>query len=114
MKTTTIPGFCTLCRSRCGTLNHVRVGKLIAVEELPSHPTGRATCAKGRAAPELVDHPERILYPLKRTNPKGDPNPAWQRISWEEALDEVAARLNDIRTRGAERVAFAVTTPSGT
>lgn len=114
MKTTTIPGFCTLCRSRCGTLNHVRDGKLIAVEALPSHPTGRATCAKGRAAPELVDHPERILYPLKRTNPKGDPNPGWQRISWEEALDEVAARLNDIRTRGAERVAFAVTTPSGT
>lgn len=112
--TTSVPGFCTLCRSRCGTLNHVHDGKLIAVEALKDHPTGRGTCAKGRAAPELVYHPERILYPLRRTRPKSDADPGWERISWEEALDEITSRLNDIRTRGAERVAFAVTTPSGT
>lgn len=112
--TTPIPGFCTLCRSRCGTLNHVQDGRLIAVEALKEHPTGRGTCAKGRAAPELVYHPERILHPLKRTRPKGADDPGWERIGWEEALAEITSRLDDIRTRGAERVAFAVTTPSGT
>ncbi|WP_339934289.1 molybdopterin-dependent oxidoreductase [Vreelandella glaciei] len=109
-----LPGFCTLCRSRCGTLNHVQNGKLVAVEALAGHPTGRGTCAKGRAAPELVNHPERILYPLKRTRPKNGGDPGWKRISWEEALTEIADRLNEIHARGAERVAFAVTTPSGT
>ena len=54
---------------------------------IPSHPTGQALCAKGRAAPELVYHPDRLLHPLKRTRPKGDPDPGWQRISWDEALD---------------------------
>lgn len=110
-----IPGYCTLCRSRCGTLNTVDNDRLIAVEADPDHPTGQATCAKGRAAPELVHGQKRILYPLKRTRPKGDENPGWQRISWDEALTEIADRLGDYRERfGAESVAFSVTTPSGT
>ena len=113
-KATAIPGFCTLCRSRCGTLNHVRDGRLIAVEALQDHPTGRGMCAKGRAAPELIEHPDRILYPLRRTRPKDGGDPGWVRIGWDEALDEITNRLGEIRTRGPERVAFAVTTPSGT
>ena len=115
VRTTTIPGFCTLCRSRCGTLNHIRQDRLIAVQPLGDHPTGRGTCAKGRAAPELVDHPERILHPLKRTRPKDGGDPGWVQIGWDEALDEIASRLGELRaTQGAESVAFAVTTPSGT
>jgi len=35
---------------------------------------------KGRAAPELVHHPERLLHPLRRTTPKGSVEPGWQRI----------------------------------
>ncbi|QJQ96338.1 MULTISPECIES: molybdopterin-dependent oxidoreductase [Halomonadaceae] len=113
--TTSIPGYCTLCRSRCGTLNHVANDRLIKVEALEGHPTGRGTCAKGRAAPELVDHPDRLLYPLKRTRPKGSDDPGWVRIGWDEALDEIASRLRELRDRyGAESVAFSVTTPSGT
>ena len=48
-------GYCTLCRSRCGSLNHVLDGRLVAVSPNPTHPTGAALCAKGRAAPELID-----------------------------------------------------------
>jgi anaerobic selenocysteine-containing dehydrogenase len=68
---------------------------------------------KGKAAPELVYHPERLLYPLRRTNPKGAPDPGWQRITWDEALDTVAARLLDLaRAHGPECVVFGITSPS--
>jgi len=108
-------GFCTLCRSRCGSINTVEDDRLISVRPAAGHPTGKAMCTKGKAAPELVHSPRRLMHPMRRTRPKGDPDPGWRRISWEEALDEVAARLGQIKQRhGAEAVAFGVTTPSGT
>jgi anaerobic selenocysteine-containing dehydrogenase len=110
-----IPGFCALCRSRCGCISTVVDGKLVSVDPDPSHPTGGALCVKGRAAPELVYAPDRLLYPVKRTRPKGDSDPGWVRISWEEALDWTAQQMRAVADRhGAEAVAFAVTTPSGT
>jgi anaerobic selenocysteine-containing dehydrogenase len=110
-----IPGFCALCTSRCGCEAVVEDGRLVAIEPDPSHPTGKALCAKGRASPELVEAPDRLLYPLRRTRPKGDPDPGWRRISWDEALDETAAALRRIAAEsGPEAVAFGVTTSSGT
>jgi hypothetical protein len=53
-----IPGYCALCISRCGSIAVVDNGRFTALEPDPSHPTGQALCAKGRAAPELVYHPE--------------------------------------------------------
>jgi len=114
-KTEIKEGYCTLCRSRCGSLNHVVDGRLVAVTPNPTHPTGAALCAKGRAAPELVESPLRLNKPLKRTTPRGSDSPEWVEIGWPEALDEIAERLGAIRREsGAETVAFAVTTPSGT
>ena len=108
-----IPGYCALCVSRCGSIAVIENGCFVALEPDPSHPTGKALCAKGRAAPELVYHPDRLLYPLKRTRPKGDPNPGWQRISWEEALGLTAARLRTIaEEHGPESVVFSVVSPS--
>jgi anaerobic selenocysteine-containing dehydrogenase len=102
-----IPGYCALCVSRCGSIAVVESGRFVALEPDPSHPTGQALCAKGRAAPELVYHPDRLRYPLKRTHPKGDPDPGWQRISWDEALDLTAARLRQLAERhGPESVVF--------
>ena len=110
-----IPAFCPLCTSRCGCEAIVEGGRLVALEPDPSHPTGKALCAKGRASPELVEAPERLLVPLRRTRPKGDPDPGWQRIGWDEALDETAAGLRRIAAEsGPEAVAFAVTTTAGT
>ncbi len=108
-------GYCALCRSRCGCVNLVEDGRLVAVEPDPGHPTGEHLCAKGRAAPELVHHPERLTRPLRRTAPKGADDPGWQEIGWDEALDEIARRLGDLaREAGPEAVTFAITTPSGT
>ncbi len=108
-----IPGYCALCVSRCGSIAVVENGRFVALEPDPSHPTGKALCAKGRAAPELVYHPDRLLYPLRRTRPKGDPDPGWQRISWDEALDLMAIQLRRIAVEhGPESVVFSVVSPS--
>jgi anaerobic selenocysteine-containing dehydrogenase len=108
-----IKGYCALCVSRCGSIAVLENGRFVALEPDPSHPTGKALCAKGRAAPELVYHPDRLLYPLKRTRPKGDPDPGWQRISWDEALDLTAANLRQIAgEHGPESVVFSVSSPS--
>jgi anaerobic selenocysteine-containing dehydrogenase len=110
-----IPAFCPLCVSRCGCEAVIDNGHLVAIEPDRSHPTGAAICAKGRASPELVEASDRLLYPLRRTRPKGDPNPGWQRITWDEALAETATQMQRIAAEsGPEAVAFAVTTSSGT
>ncbi len=106
--------FCTQCRSRCGCIAVVENGKLKSVEPDPAHPTGAKLCPKGRAAPELVHHPDRLTTPLRRTAPKGAQDPAWRAMSWDQALTEIAGRMAGIRSaHGAEQVAFSVTTPSG-
>ncbi len=104
-----------MCRSRCGCVSRVRDGRLVAVEPDPDHPTGQALCAKGRAAPEMVYSPDRVLHPMRRTRPKGDPDPGFRRVSWDEALDCTALAMRRIAAEsGPEAVAFALTTPSGT
>lgn len=107
--------FCTQCRSRCGCVAVVEDGRLTGIEPLPGHPSGEKLCPKGRAAPELVYHPDRLTRPLRRTAPKGAADPAWQTIPWDEALGEIASRMAGIAAlHGPEQVAFSVTTPSGT
>jgi anaerobic selenocysteine-containing dehydrogenase len=108
-----VPTFCPLCVSRCGGTATITDGAFVALQPDPAHPTGQALCVKGKAAPELVYHPERLLYPLRRTNPKGAPDPGWQRIGWDEALDTVANRLLELaRAHGPESVVFGTTSPS--
>ncbi|HEX6255159.1 MAG TPA: molybdopterin-dependent oxidoreductase [Euzebyales bacterium] len=111
--TTQVPTFCPLCVSRCGAKATVSDGRFVALEPDPSHPTGRALCVKGRAAPDIVAHDERLLHPMRRTTPKGSADPGWERISWDDALDVVAARLEALADdHGPECVVFGATSPS--
>ncbi len=108
-----VPGYCALCVSRCGSIAVVEDGRFVALQPDPSHPTGKALCAKGRAAPELVYHPDRLLHPMKRTRPKGDPDPGWERMSWDEALELCATRLRELAEEsGPESVVFTIASPS--
>jgi anaerobic selenocysteine-containing dehydrogenase len=108
-----IPCFCALCVSRCGAIATVADGKFVALDADPEHPTGQALCLKGKVAPEIVDHPKRLLRPLKRTRPKGDADPGWVEIGWDEALDTVATKLRRIAAEhGPEAVVFTSASPS--
>ena len=97
--TSTIHGYCALCTAHCATLATVKNGRVTRLEADHDHPNGGVICIKGKAAPELVYHPERLNYPLKRTHSKSDPDPGWQRVSWDQALEEIAAKLLAIRDR---------------
>ncbi|HKX16776.1 MAG TPA: molybdopterin-dependent oxidoreductase [bacterium] len=110
-----IHGYCGFCIARCGTVATVEDGRFTRLDADPSHPTGLAICAKGRAAPEIVYHPERLTHPLRRTRRKGDPDPGWERISWNEALNLTAAAMREAAERyGPHAVAFTASSPSTT
>ena len=99
--------YCALCISQCAVLCHVENGRLVKVEPDRSHPNGQSICPKGVAAPQLVYNAQRLRHPLKRTRPKGDPDPGWVKVSWEEALAEAAERVQAVRAaHGPEAVGF--------
>jgi len=110
-----INGFCGLCIARCGTVATLEDGRFTRLDPDPAHPTGAAICAKGRAAPELVYHKDRLKRPLRRTRPKGDSDPGWEEISWDTALDQIAdAMRRTARQYGPEAVAFSQSSTSTT
>ena len=94
-----IPGMCQLCSTVCGIIGYVKEGRLIKVEGNPQDPNSRGhLCARGQAALNHLYHPERLLYPLKRVGARGEGK--WKRISWDQALDEIAAKLKSVRDSG--------------
>lgn len=94
-------GNCRMCmQGDCLTLNKVVDGVLVKIEGNPESPTNRGNlCPRGASAIMTMYNPYRVKTPLKRTNPrKGlDEDPGWVEISWEEALETVAAKLREIR-----------------
>jgi len=110
-----LKGYCGLCIARCGTIATVQDGRFTRLDPDPSHPTGAAICAKGRAAPELVYSKSRLTRPLRRRHPKADPDPGWEEVSWEEALDAIAAAMRRLADQfGPQSVAFSQSSPSTT
>ena len=79
------------CPDTCGVLTTVEDGRAIDFRGDPDNPITRGwLCAKVRPYLDHVYHPDRVLYPLRRVGPKGGGR--WQRVSWAEALDEIARR----------------------
>ena len=85
-----VRGYCALCTAHCATIATVENGRVTRLDPDHDHPNGGVICIKGKAAPELVYNQDRLDYPLRRTRPKGAPDPGWQRVSWDEALDDIA------------------------
>ena len=105
--------FCPMCVSRCGATATVEGDRLIAIGPDPAHPTGRAVCVKGKAAPHVIESPDRLLHPLRRTSPKGSADPGWETIGWDEALETIAGKLRQIADEsGPESVVFGSASPS--
>jgi anaerobic selenocysteine-containing dehydrogenase len=89
-----VPTTCFNCESACGLLAYVdrETLEVKKFEGNPEHPGSRGrTCAKGPATLNQVTDPDRILFPLKRAGRRGENR--WQRVSWDEALDDIAPRI---------------------
>lgn len=101
------PGVCLQCGVTDGLVGFVENGRLVKVEGSVKHPNTRGRlCAKGQAGPQLVYDPYRIKWPMMRKGERGDPNAKWERISMDEAIDEVVKRLKDIRREDPGRYVF--------
>ena len=103
----TVSAYCYQCVAGPDLLK-VRIEDGIATEITPNfdaaqiHPAGGKVCVKAYGLVQKVYNPHRVAQPMKRTNPKkgrGE-DPAFVPISWDEALDLVARKLNDARARG--------------
>jgi formate dehydrogenase major subunit len=97
-----IPTICPYCGVGCGLYVAVEDGRAVGLEYMPEHPVSEgALCPKGNAVLEVLNHPDRLQHPMKKTNG------TWERISWDEALDLVAERLRSIRySRSADSLGF--------
>lgn len=103
-----MPEYITSCRGCHGGCMHiltVQDGRVTKVRPDPNGPLnqGRA-CPKGMSIIEQMYHPDRLLYPMRRIGPKRSGK--WERISWDEAYDEIGDRLTCYReTYGPECIA---------
>ena len=100
--------YCDMCNQvpKCGVKVYVRDGVVTRLESRTNYPND-PLCAKGMSLLQEEYHPARLLYPMKRTAPKGTEDSKWVRISWDEAYDTIAKKLNEIKTRdGADKVLF--------
>ncbi|WP_067467388.1 molybdopterin-containing oxidoreductase family protein [Actinomadura macra] len=101
----TVLGACPLdCPDGCSWVVTVRDGKAVNLRGNPRHPYTRgALCTKVNRWLERAAQPDRILHPLRRVGRKGEGR--FERIGWDEALDEIATRLGDtVREHGGEAI----------
>jgi len=99
-----IPSICFNCESACGILAYVDKETLDIrkIEGNPVHPGSRGrTCAKGVVTPNQLEDPDRVLYPLKRVGKRGGGE--WQRVTWDQALDELGSRIRNAIQEGRQR-----------
>ena len=118
-----IPSCCNMCGGQSGILAHVVNGVVEKIEPNHWNPNnytnissdffsgyteaygcaeGGVLCPKGNAGIVQLYDPDRIKKPLKRTNPdkSRDADPRWKEISWDQALDEIAAKMKALRDAG--------------
>src|ERR1051325_11557064 len=91
------------CPDACGVLITVDDGRAVKIQGDPAHPVTRGfLCAKVAKYLDRVYSPDRLLYPMRRVAPKGrslPPEQSFERVTWDEALDEITARLSSIAQR---------------
>lgn len=118
-----IPSCCNMCGGQSGILAHVVNGVVDKIEPNHWNPNnysnisadffdgyskeygckeGGGICAKGNAGIVQLYDPDRVKKPLKRTNPDKSPDadPKWQEVSWDQALDDIAAKMRQLRDNG--------------
>ena len=92
------------CPDACGVLITVEDGRATKIQGDPAHPVTRGfLCAKVAKYLDRVYSPDRVLYPMRRVRPKGPlagegvrATPAFERITWDQALGEIASQFRRI------------------
>jgi anaerobic selenocysteine-containing dehydrogenase len=100
--------FCRICEPLCGMVATVRDGELTRLRPDPDHPLSRGfACPKGIAFAEVHNDPDRVRHPLRRR-----PDGTFERVSWDEAMGDIVARLRRIRAEhGAEGIGWYLGNP---
>jgi anaerobic selenocysteine-containing dehydrogenase len=108
---------CRLCGYLCALTAQVENGCVVSVEPDPSrYPYDTSImkgCRRWRSNAEILNHPQRMNFPLKRVGERGEGH--WKQISWTQAVDEIAERLTALKERyGAETLATSIGGPHAT
>ncbi len=101
----TVKTNCRFCGYQCGLTATVENGRVTGVAPDPTQYPGderiQHGCHRWRMAPQFLDHPDRVNYPLKRVGERGSGQ--WHRISWDQALDEIAEKLAGLRNSSGRK-----------
>ncbi|MCB2173505.1 molybdopterin-dependent oxidoreductase, partial [archaeon] len=105
---------CRLCGYLCGMIAKVEEGEILEIVPDPTrYPYDAGIvrgCRRAKGNLDFLDHPDRVNYPLKRMGERG--SGSWKRVSWEQALDEIASRLNSLKEKyGAETLSTSIGGP---
>ncbi len=85
--------YCRTCEALCGMVATVKGGQVTKVTPDHDNPHSKGhICVKGPAMADVTSDPDRVIYPMKRDGSPG----RFKRVSWDEALDDIGARLGDI------------------
>ena len=103
---------CSSCDGFCPVTAKIKDNRVFKVGTRDAPIFKDVLCMKGAYAPKAFAHPDRILYPLKRAGDRGDGQ--WQRVSWDQALDEIAEKLHRVVTDyGPEALAVSQSLATG-
>ena len=102
------PTFCRICEPLCGMIATVEDGRLVALRPDKDHPLSSGfACQKGIAFTEVVNDPDRVTTPLRRSATGFEP------VSWDDAMTDIAARLSAIlRRHGSGAVGWYMGNPA--
>ncbi len=100
---------CEQCVWRCGVRAKIRDDKLVKLDGNPFHPHSNGMlCPRGQAGISTAYDPDRLLYPMIRKGARGEG--IWQQVSWDDALNYVAQRMQEIKDKyGPEAMIFSTT-----
>ena len=85
--------YCRICEALCGMVATVKDGRVIKIGPDHDNPHSRGhICVKGPAMAEVTNDPDRITRPMRRNGPPG----SFEAVSWDDALDDIAARLDTL------------------
>lgn len=100
--------FCRLCEGACGLTVQVTDGRVVDVKPDPQNPLSRGfMCVKGKNSPRIIDDPNRILHPQRRS---GDD---WTPVGWDSAIAQIAAQIMSIKqAHGPEAIALYLGNPT--